>query len=108
MRIMQHEDRAIVFLVHTIHLPDLEQIAKERLRDLAVVKTARNESGKELGQELRDAAAVIIDADTYISQSVIEEMKRCRIIVTASVGFDQIDLKAASGKGIYVSNVPGY
>ncbi len=108
MRIMQHEDRAIVFLVHTIHLPDLEQIAKEKLRGLAVVKTAQNESGKELGRELRDATAVIIDSDTNISQGVIEEMKRCKIIVTASVGFDHIDLKAASGKGIYVSNVPGY
>ena len=108
MRIMQHEEKAIVFLVHTIHLPDLEQIAKEKLRELAVVKTARNESGKELGQELRDATAVIIDADTNISQTVIEEMKRCRIVVTASVGFDHIDLKAASSKGIYVSNVPGY
>ena len=105
---MQHEDRTLVFLVHMIHLPDLEEIAKEKLRELAVVKTARNESGKELGQELRDAAAVIIDSDTIMSQSVIAEMKKCRIIVTASVGFDHIDLKAASSRGIYVSNVPGY
>lgn len=105
---MQHEEKAIVFLVHTIHLPDLEQIAKEKLREFAVVKTARNERGKELGQELRDATAVIIDADTNISQDVIEEMKRCKIVVTASVGFDHIDLKAASSRGIYASNVPGY
>jgi len=105
---MQDQDKAIVFLVHPIHLPDLEQIATEKLRELAVVKTAQYESGKELGQELRDATAVIIDADTNITQSVIEEMKRCKIIITASVGFDHIDLKAASSKGIYVSNVPGY
>ena len=105
---MRHEDRAIVFLVHTIHLPDLQQIAQEKLRSLAVVKTAKNEGGKELGLELRDAAAVIIDADTLISQEVIDEMKRCKIIVTASVGFDHLDIKAASSKGIYVSNVPGY
>ncbi len=108
MRIMKHEDKALVFLVHPIHLPDLEQIAKEKLRYLAIVKTARNESGKELGRELRDATALIIDADVNISQMVIEEMKRCRIIVTASVGYDHIDLETASSKGIYVSNVPGY
>ena len=105
---MRQEAKSIVFLVHTIHLPDLEQIAKERLRDLAVVKTVQNETGKELGRLLRDAVAVIIDADTIISPDVIEEMKKCRIIVTASVGFDHIDLKAASSRGIYVSNVPGY
>jgi len=108
MRVMSHEDRPIVFLVHTIHLPDLEQIAKEKLRNLAVVKTTQNETGKQLGRMLRDATAVIIDADTNISPDVIEEMKKCRIIVTASVGFDHIDLKAASSRGIYVSNAPGY
>jgi D-3-phosphoglycerate dehydrogenase / 2-oxoglutarate reductase len=105
---MQAEDKAIVFLVHTIHLPDLEQIARERLRDLAAVRTAQNERGKELGRELRDATAVIIDADTNITQEVVDEMKQCKIIITASVGFDHIDLNAASSRGIYVSNVPGY
>jgi D-3-phosphoglycerate dehydrogenase len=105
---MSQEDKSIVFLVHTIHLPDLEQIAKERLRSLAVVKTVQDETGKELGRVLRDAAAVIIDADTNISPDVLEEMKKCRIIVTASVGFDHVDLKAASSKRIYVSNAPGY
>ena len=108
MTTMRQEESPIVFLVHTIHLPDLEQIAKEKLRGLAAVTTAKNESGKELGQELRDATAVIIDADTYISLDVITEMKKCRIVVTASVGYDHIDLKAASSRGIYVSNAPGY
>ena len=105
---MTHEDKSIVFLVHTIHLPDLEQIAKEKLQDLAVVKTVQDETGKDLGRVLRDTSAIIIDADTNISMEVIEEMKRCRIIVTASVGFDHIDLKSASSRGVYVSNVPGY
>lgn len=108
MGIMTNEDKSIVFLVHTIHLPDLEQIAKEKLRDLAVVKTTHNETGKELGRVLRDASAVIIDVDVNISRDVIDEMNKCRIIVTASVGLDHIDLKAASSRGVYVSNVPGY
>jgi D-3-phosphoglycerate dehydrogenase len=108
MRMTMNEEKPIVFLVHTIHLPDLERIAKGKLRDLAVVKSTQNETGKELGRMLRDAVGVIIDADTNISLDVIEEMKRCKIIVTASVGFDHIDLKAAASRGIYASNVPGY
>jgi D-3-phosphoglycerate dehydrogenase len=105
---MTREDKPIVFLVHTVHLPDLEQIANERLKDIAVVKTTQNETGKELGRILRDAFAVIIDVDVNISREVLEELKRCRIIVSASVGIDHIDLKAASKTGVYVSNVPGY
>jgi len=58
---MTHEDQTIVFLVHPIHLPDLEQIAKEKLR-----RTVQNETGKELGRELEDASAIIIDADVNI------------------------------------------
>jgi D-3-phosphoglycerate dehydrogenase len=108
MGIMKHEGKSIVFLVHPIHLPDLEQIAKEKLQDLAVVKTVQSETGKELGRVLHDASAIIIDADVNISRDIIEEMKKCRIIVTASVGFDHVDLKAASGRGVCVSNVPGY
>jgi len=105
---MTHEDKSIVFLVHTVHLPDLERIATEKLKDIAVVKMTQNETGKELGRILRDASAVIIDVDVNISREVMDEMKKCRIIVTASVGFDHIDLKAASERGMYVSNVPGY
>jgi D-3-phosphoglycerate dehydrogenase len=105
---MAHEDKSLVYLVRTIHLPELEEIAREQLRDLATVKTAENEAGKELGRVLRDAVAVIIDADTNITVEVLEEMKKCKIIVAASVGFDHVDLKAASRRGIYVSNVPGY
>ncbi len=101
-------EKPVVFLVHTIHLPEIEQIAKEELRDLAVVRVTQNETGKELGRILHDAVGVIIDSDTVISEEVIDEMKNCKIIVTASVGFDHIDLKAVSKRGIYVSNVPGY
>lgn len=108
MEIMTHEHKSIVFLVHPIHLPALEQIAKEKLRDLAVVKTVQNETGKELGRVLRDASAIIIDVDVNISRDVIEEMKKCRIIVTASGGYDHVDLETASSRGVFVSNVPGY
>lgn len=102
------QNKAIVYLVRTIHLPDLERIANEKLRGLAIVKTEQEKSGRELGQVLRDAAAVMIDADTQITKSVVDEMEKCKIIVAVSVGYDHVDLNAAANKGIYVSNVPGY
>jgi D-3-phosphoglycerate dehydrogenase len=105
---MSQNDKPIVYLVRTIHLPEIEQIAREKLRDLATVKTEEEKTGKNLGRVLRDAVGAIVDADTHISPEVLDEMRQCKIIVTASVGFDHIDLKAASSKGIYVSNVPGY
>lgn len=102
------QEKPIVYLVRTIHLPEIEQIAREELRDLATVRTEQEKSGRELGRILRDATAVIIDADTNITKDVISEMEKCKIIVAASVGFDNVDLKAAANKRICVSNVPGY
>jgi hypothetical protein len=59
--------------VRTIHLPDLEKIAKEELRDLAIVKTEQEKTRKELGPALRNASAVTIDVDTNVTKAVINE-----------------------------------
>jgi D-3-phosphoglycerate dehydrogenase len=102
------QEKPIVYLIHTIHLPEIEQIANQELRDLATVRTEQEKTGKELGRTLREATAVIIDADTNITKDIIDEMEKCKIIVAASVGFDHVDMKAAADKRICVSNVPGY
>jgi len=101
-------EKPIVYLVRTIHLPDLEQIANQELHDLAIIKTEQQKTGKELGRVLANAFAVIIDIDTDMTREVIDEMKGCKIIVAASGGFDHVDLKAAGRKRICVSYVPGY
>lgn len=102
------KEKPILYLVRTVHLPDLERISKEELGDLATVRTEQEKTGRELGRILSDATAIIVDADTNVTEDIIDEMKNCKIIVAASVGFDHIDLNAAGRKGIYVSNVPGY
>ena len=89
-------------------MPALEEIAKEELRDLAIIKTEQEKTGKELGRILRNASAVIVDIDTNVTRAVIDELQKCKIIVAASGGFDHIDLEAAGQRHIVVSYVPGY
>jgi D-3-phosphoglycerate dehydrogenase / 2-oxoglutarate reductase len=61
--------------------------------------------------DLVDAAA---DADALlvcyapITARVIDRMRRCRIIARYGIGVDNVDLEAASAKGIVVTNVPDY
>ena len=43
-----------------------------------------------------------------VERSAIERMRRCRVIVRAGVGFDNVDLAAAADNGIPVCNVPDY
>ena len=43
-----------------------------------------------------------------ITADMIEEMPRCRIISRFGIGVDNVDLAAATGKGIVVTKVPDY
>ncbi len=43
-----------------------------------------------------------------VTADVINRLPKLKLIVTRSTGFDHIDLEAAKGKGITVSNVPSY
>lgn len=56
----------------------------------------------------------LVEADAIVTnrcpvrRHVIEKLHRCRVIVRYGVGFDNIDVEAATEKGIVVCNVPDY
>ena len=53
--------------------------------------------------------SVIEDEKSYpFSKQIIESLEKCRIISRTGIGFENVDLKAATQMGIYVSNVPDY
>lgn len=57
-------------------------------------------------QAITDVDAVIVRSDkTY--KSVIDAGKKLKIIVRAGAGYDNIDLQAATSKGVVVMNTPG-
>lgn len=67
----------------------------------------------ELGQEkfdevLKNIDALIAGAETTITDAQIKIMNKCKIIVSFGVGFDHIDIEAATRRGIVVTNVPDY
>jgi D-3-phosphoglycerate dehydrogenase len=55
----------------------------------------------------RDADAVMVQ-HAKITRKVIENMEKCRIIARYGVGFDNVDIVAATECDIMVSNVPDY
>jgi lactate dehydrogenase-like 2-hydroxyacid dehydrogenase len=44
----------------------------------------------------------------HLDKAALDRTRKCRIIVRAGVGFDNVDLAAAGAKGIAVCNVPDY
>jgi len=57
----------------------------------------------------RDADVVMIQSlRPLIGRPVIEQLERCRCIVRVGIGYDSVDVAAATERGMMVCNVPDY
>ncbi|MBM4448510.1 MAG: glycerate dehydrogenase [Chloroflexi bacterium] len=86
-------------------------VAEERLRRLGEVRIydSRALSDEELLRRIADAdIALNIRATSVFSRNVLEHCSRLKLISIYGVGFDNVDIKAATELGITVTNTPGY
>lgn len=61
---------------------------------------------KQLLDAVADANAIIIRSD-IIDAEVLDAAKNLKIVVRAGAGYDNVDLAAATAKGVCVMNTPG-
>jgi D-3-phosphoglycerate dehydrogenase len=61
---------------------------------------------EELIAAVKDVDGMIVRSDK-VTAEVIEAAEQLKIVVRAGAGFDNVDLKAASARGIVVMNTPG-
>ena len=64
-------------------------------------------TGDALKQALRAADGVIVRSKPNLTADVLDDPGKLRVIVRAGVGVDNIDVAAATRKGILVMNTPG-
>jgi D-3-phosphoglycerate dehydrogenase len=64
------------------------------------------EDDESYAQQIADADAVIAGLKVRLTAEVIGKLKQCKIIQTTGIGFDRIDVDAATAAGIPVVNVP--
>ena len=62
---------------------------------------------EELKKIIKDYDALLVRSGTKVTKDVIEKADRMKIIGRAGVGLDNVDVGAASKKGIIVVNTPG-
>jgi len=58
-------------------------------------------------EHLRDADALIVRSAVYVDAAMLEKAPKVRVIGRAGVGVDNIDVEAATRRGIVVMNTPG-
>ncbi len=64
-------------------------------------------SKAELMGNLRDAAALICQLTQKVDAEVLAAGPKLRVVANVAVGFDNIDVAAATARGIAVTNTPG-
>ena len=60
----------------------------------------------DLAEKIADYDAIIIRSGTHLTKDLIERAGRLKVIGRAGVGVDNVDLDAASRRGIIVANAP--
>jgi D-3-phosphoglycerate dehydrogenase len=84
---------------------DIEQAGLESISAELIV--APRQDADTLAELARDVDA-ILTCWAPVTAEVIAATTRCRIIARLGIGLDNIDLTAARGRGIMVTNVPDY
>ena len=82
----------------------LTGVFREAGYEVAVLSKYPNQS--DLVAAVADADAMIIRSDK-VDREVIEAANNLKIVVRAGAGYDNVDLEAATEKGIVVMNTPG-
>ncbi|MFX0121963.1 MAG: 2-hydroxyacid dehydrogenase [Candidatus Hodarchaeota archaeon] len=96
---------------HSILLMEpLPQPAHDRLKEVAEVRISPYgvpcpKDG--LIKELSTVDGVIADGTTPFDRKVVQSSPRLKIIARNGVGYDNVDVLAATDKGIFVTNTPG-
>jgi len=84
---------------------DLPEVLKAHDIELKLNPLRRWYTEDELITELEDMDAVLAGGDPYTAR-VIASAKKLKIIARIGVGYDQVDLAAATRRGIYVTWTP--
>jgi D-3-phosphoglycerate dehydrogenase len=61
----------------------------------------------QLAADVADADAIVVRSATKVTAALIEAAPKLRVIARAGTGVDNVDVPAASARGIVVMNAPG-
>lgn len=87
---------------------DLPSTALDILRAEGWTVDARSgRSAEALAADLRDADALVVRSATRVTDVLIAAAPRLRAIARAGTGVDNVNVEAASARGIVVMNAPG-
>src|SRR5207237_3487476 len=76
------------------------------LQGKAEVRITNGLSEADLIARLADVDALIVRSETKVTAKVLAAAPRLQVVGRAGVGVDNIDVEAATARGVYVVNAP--
>ncbi len=94
-------------VIHTDPLHTDFTAEHEELANLAEFRVARCRTEEEVAAACKDADGLIV---TYakVGRTALAAMPKLKIMVRTGVGYDSLDVPAATERGVMVANVPDY
>lgn len=92
-----------VVILHDVFFFD-EAIAA--MQEVATVTIMHDPSREALLAEVAEADAIAVGPGTFVDRHFIEAAPRLKLIARIGVGVDRVDLRAATERGIFVTNNP--
>jgi D-3-phosphoglycerate dehydrogenase len=86
---------------------DINPRGKQLLEGRAEIVTAPDTSKETAIRLVKDVEGVILRATTRFDSDVIASAQQLKVIARTGVGVDNVDVRAASERGIIVCNFPG-
>src|ERR1700755_2853519 len=94
--------------MHIVIADSLPSSAAEALRAAGfTVDTKSGRKPDELARDLANADALIVRSATQATAALIESAPKLRVIGRAGTGVDNVDVSAATARGILVMNAAG-
>lgn len=84
------------------------EIERAVLRGTADLVEGPGATAEEFAATAAGAAGILLGTGARCTAEVIARLERCRVIARYGIGVDNVDLAAAAGRGIAVTNVPDY
>ena len=79
----------------------------QKQRELTVTVLKQKMAEADLLPLVKDVHAMVVRSETKITRNVIEAAPNLRVVGRAGVGVDNVDVDAATQRGIGVMNTPG-
>lgn len=87
--------------------PDVRYFRRQ-LEDVGLnMVTAKSEDRASFIEEVVECSAIVVTGGR-IDAEIIDALKHCELILALSVGYENVDVEAATAKGIPVCNIPTY